>query len=90
MSQGGGSASGSSGADPEQPHRYSLKEQSLCTRLERYFRVRNGGFASWNRTTLDQRSGNTGCLGAEVEAWLDNDETKRKAPARTGSLTIGA
>ncbi|KAL8279100.1 hypothetical protein RQP46_008558 [Phenoliferia psychrophenolica] len=67
--------------------RYNMQEGSLCIRLSKYFNIRKGGFNWWNRTTLDQRGGTTGCLGAEVQKWLEG--SNRVVPARDGGLTIG-
>lgn len=67
------------------PFRYGLKEQTLCEKLEKYFRERRGTFDGWNAATLESRSLSLGCLGAEVVRLLHGDYK----PPLMGPLTLG-
>ncbi|KAK4698270.1 hypothetical protein P7C70_g8011, partial [Phenoliferia sp. Uapishka_3] len=70
--------------------RYNIAEQTLCRYLERYFGTKRGAFDDWSKTTLDQRSGSSGCLGDQVEKWCETQvlNGRRKFPARKGELTL--
>lgn len=68
--------------------RYDMKEQALSKRLCRYLRLKDTALDGWCRTTLDQRTCSSGCLGRETEMVMLLGQVKR--PLRQpGSLTLG-
>lgn len=65
-----------------------MKEQALSKRLCRYLRLKDTALDGWCRTTLDQRTCSSGCLGRETEMVMLLGQVKR--PLRQpGSLTLG-
>ncbi|KAI5475749.1 ATP dependent DNA ligase [Pseudohyphozyma bogoriensis] len=69
--------------------RYNLREQALSVLLEKYFKVRPGRFDGWCQAEANQRSESCGCLGMEVERWL-NEKRESVWPVKKGlKITLG-
>ncbi|GAA5943753.1 uncharacterized protein JCM15063_005826 [Sporobolomyces koalae] len=66
--------------------RYGLQEYTFAKELEKHYRVAEGTFADWCRTSDDDVAAATGSLGETVKRWL---ERKGKCLAGDSALTLG-
>ncbi|GEM07306.1 ATP dependent DNA ligase [Rhodotorula toruloides] len=66
--------------------RYDLRELLLGQALEGVYGARRGTFSSWNAQSDVGRASSTGCLGTEVQNWLERDEKHAKGKKE---LTLG-
>lgn len=68
-------------------HRYGMQETILANHLCRFFQIKEGRFDDWNAPSLGERSVNSGCLGTEVQKWMELRGRGRK-DSQAG-LTLG-
>ncbi|BGP07980.1 hypothetical protein JCM10049v2_003825 [Rhodotorula toruloides] len=67
--------------------RYDLREMLLGEALEGVYGARRGAFSSWNAQCEAGRASSTGCLGREVQIWLERDAKHAKGKGK--ELTLG-
>jgi hypothetical protein len=67
--------------------RYNLREPNFAPKLAKYFKQKPDKFDGWSKSELGQVDGRTGCLGYEVEQWMDRRAMYE--PRRTEEMTLG-